>query len=1161
MSASALKVPCPNPDCTGLVSPDVKWCIRCRHRLTVCGHCKGVMSETIGFCPRCGYDAETVPAPDGKEPARAEAVAEVPPEPLAPEARAFPEKPRADAGGCAAEPGEAPAGDLSPAVAGEEPIEAQMTVLVSEDALRRALADAYYRAALAGADMRGAAETLEAIRRAMAVHADAFRTWDGISQQIAVADPDRLRPVLIDFRQWFRQELLSNHVTRLHGLFTRNPALGWVAWLRTYVECLVAWRIDFCRTLADEAFPFPAAEEPGFGAEALRRTTRWMLQERWAEVYQFLLLLTGQEVLPRWHRARLLVTAAEILLYHLEKPAKARDLVARAEQLAPADPRTLCGRGQCFERPQGVGKAREFFQRSIDASPDLVDGYVLMGDTYGDEGRLDEAEGWYRAAIRRCAGSVSGYLRLLRLYGRPERFPQKEGELLPVLKLITALDATDEYAALLYVADAYVQNGRYEEAQACYRKAIALEPARPDGHVNQGYAYFAQGSYDKARAALEEAIAVAPEAFDGYWALAWVDEHQQNWGAALERYEQCLPRRPEWEARIRVRIGEMHRKLGDLPAAEEELLKALRLEAEDDRPAALRPLHELADHYYREGDVPDKALALYDRIAEVLGGVYTAEYHNRCGNVKYFLGDYAAAAEYYRRATDVSPETAVYHSNLGLAYRWLQNWSGARKEFEAALRLGGPEDTHRSEMARTFNQEGNAFYSHGEYQEAIERYRQALRFQPEDAVFHANIARAWERLTFPDGRLEDIDRAITAIERARELAPQESEYSGTRTRLRCSRLRKVRAADASARSSALPPALGIVPIEVEVSEGLRPYVEDPGGGRMAHNLAERVRDLREWFWSDYGVLFPEITFRVGDASGESYIVSLMGTLVSANQVPLGKRLVIGTQADLQAWGVSGERTENPASGAEAYWIAEKDHDKLEAAGQHHWSVTDYLVLHLMNLIRKNLHRFVGHQEVADLMEAAGDGDEPLSTSLADRLTPLTQVIRALLAERVPVSAFREICARFTQLYEPGRSLSAIVEELRSLPPVRTELPGNSQDGTHVRLGSRFEEEIRRCIRMSGPEPLLAMEPQACQEALRIVRERVQGLTGTVDLVVSDPEVRPLVRRLIELEFPHFMVLSRREALSDWESRVVAELELPEGWSDGAGDREGSHELA
>jgi type III secretory pathway component EscV len=76
--------------------------------------------------------------------------------------------------------------------------------------------------------------------------------------------------------------------------------------------------------------------------------------------------------------------------------------------------------------------------------------------------------------------------------------------------------------------------------------------------------------------------------------------------------------------------------------------------------------------------------------------------------------------------------------------------------------------------------------------------------------------------------------------------------------------------------------------------------------------------------------------------------------------------------------------------------------------------------------------------------------------------------------------------------------------------------------------------------------VLAIEPQLTQDALTAVRSEVAQLAPIAKnpvLMVDDWRVRSFVKKLVELEFPHLAVLSKREAVSPDSRLVLATIEV------------------
>jgi type III secretory pathway component EscV len=139
---------------------------------------------------------------------------------------------------------------------------------------------------------------------------------------------------------------------------------------------------------------------------------------------------------------------------------------------------------------------------------------------------------------------------------------------------------------------------------------------------------------------------------------------------------------------------------------------------------------------------------------------------------------------------------------------------------------------------------------------------------------------------------------------------------------------------------------------------------------------------------------------------------------------------------------------------------------------------------------------------------------------------LTGILRALVAERVPIGELRDICKRYLEV-RGGLSQTDMVEQLRSLPQIAPRLPGSAAGTQLISMGADFERRILAAVHRDGSHAVLAMLPDFCQATLGEVRERLTDQRHAALLVESAP-ARPFVRKLIEMEWPNVPVLSRHE---------------------------------
>ena len=982
-------------------------------------------------------------------------------------------------------------------------------------------------------DMEIVNKALDAISYGGAESDSFFDIWARIDEQIGKAykTPGGQRR-LIELRARFMDEMIVAEATRIENAFTQSAHAGWNAWLMTVAEAITLFRFRFITRLCEE-HSFPFGESNRGTVKGIGKAVRCMSQGRWPEAYDQLDNLAKNDVLPDVIRAKLIVTLGEV---RKAKPAK--ELFATAEGLAPDDGRVLSAVGDfLLGEEKDIDKARSYYERAIKIAPNMANGYVGMGEIAENENKLEEAMRWYQKAIASASGDSLGYSKLVKLYGRPEFFKAHETDLQGIVERAIAANPEDEYAMYLDVGYVYEQAERFDKAQKWYKKAVALDETTPGGYLAVAQCYEKQNRNDKAEAAYKKATQVAPECYDAYWGLTRLYEQQQKWEHALKCYKRVPLHRKDWAGIARARVGEMHWRLQNYDEAEKILKRELR--ADRDNKVAKVVLESLAEDYSSRG-AKDAATEVYDEILEILGHSYRGDYHNRLGNLHYSDGENEQAAEEYRRAIAVTPDNAAFHRNLARAYIRLKDYTKAEQELKNAFQRDEDTKTFNSEMALLLNEEGNDYYVQGNYREAVERYTKAIELDPSDDVIHSNLGGAWERLEEPGKRTEALDDAINAYRRAQSLIATK-KYAKDLERLQRKKEFVTRHGERAVDWSHV-----VTRIAVEVASNLIHLSEGNTQGSLSDELSKHITGMRASLENRFGVKIPGIRVRGNetDLPNGTYIIMIMEIPLISGTIALDRRFFPGTQEALSSLGVTGEKATNPLTEDDGFWIKQDDWQRVEAAGLGLWDVMKYAIKHLEAVLQRNLIEFLGHQEIAEISETESPKILEELRAQPDKLTALTTVCRGLLAEGVPITPFGEIYEMFDRLYAGGVSLQSIVESLRSLPVLRSSLPGNDKRYSILPLGPRFEAEIRNAIYQTGSHSVLAMEPERCQDLVAALRHDVPG-GRHIALLVDDPELRPFVRRLTELDFPNIPVLSRRELGVDLQVETAEAIKLEE----------------
>ena len=104
------------------------------------------------------------------------------------------------------------------------------------------------------------------------------------------------------------------------------------------------------------------------------------------------------------------------------------------------------------------------------------------------------------------------------------------------------------------------------------------------------------------------------------------------------------------------------------------------------------------------------------------------------------------------------------------------------------------------------------------------------------------------------------------------------------------------------------------------------------------------------------------------------------------------------------------------------------------------------------------------------------------------------------------------------------------------------LPGNRPGDTRAELPASLEEAIVPWLQAQGGRWFLAIPPEATQKLLGDIRDFMRDRSRLCAIVTRGADLRPCLRRLIELEHPDVMVLSAEELTEESGSNEPREVE-------------------
>jgi tetratricopeptide (TPR) repeat protein len=501
----------------------------------------------------------------------------------------------------------------------------------------------------------------------------------------------------------------------------------------------------------------------------------------------------------------------------------------------------------------------------------------------------------------------------------------------------SAIEADEnDIEAYLTMGDTYERENDLASAEDWYREGIKRRPGDAPAHMRFVRLY-GRPDYDAPDkdAAIESrvrrAAAVSPEL--EHWTYVYagaVYQESKRYDDAARWYDKAIAVDP---TRMRGYIA-----AGYLAVDRENYDEARSMfeKAREVAPDAFDPYWALANLHgqFFKDDV--KALELY-ATALALRPAWESFARARMGAALNRLGRRDEAERVLRLALAKDPQNSDAAGTL--------EQIAAACDATEALRIYGALRKFKGESyeAEYRNHVGNVQLRTGDVALAIAEYKDAAAANPSNAVYHANLAMAYASLT--EHRAENAEKAIVALTRALELAPDEVDYMTRLGDLRF-RLRLLPRFGEKVFDMTRQDAI----VRILLKPDLMSYVTSDRT-TLLPDLVKRTDALRGTLWSRWGTWLPTILFsELPDdmlPSG-AYRMEIFDELVTEGGVQIGEtiaRFFPGRKADLERLHVASADAVDPATGAPGFWIAPEDWSRIEKAELPLWEVMEYPLRH------------------------------------------------------------------------------------------------------------------------------------------------------------------------------------------------------------------------
>ncbi|SHI39748.1 flagellar biosynthesis protein FlhA [Clostridium cavendishii DSM 21758] len=333
--------------------------------------------------------------------------------------------------------------------------------------------------------------------------------------------------------------------------------------------------------------------------------------------------------------------------------------------------------------------------------------------------------------------------------------------------------------------------------------------------------------------------------------------------------------------------------------------------------------------------------------------------------------------------------------------------------------------------------------------------------------------------------------------------------------------------------------ISVEPMEVEIGYGLIPLADESTGG----DLLQRIASVRRQCAIEMGIVVQPIRIRDNlQIKTNEYLIKIRGTVVASSELMSNMLLCMdpsGENAEMP-----GIRTMEPTFGLPAVWINKDQREEAEIKGLTVVDPTTVMVTHLTETIKLHSYELLGRQEVKLIVDNVKEKYSAVVEELIpDLLTigELQKVLQNLLKEKVPIKDMVTIMESLADNSRNTKDIELLTEYVRfSLSrTICNQIVDENRAVTVVTLSPEIEEVVSGNIQKSIQGSFPAVDPDtttSIYSSIRNVLDSVYFYNNQPVILVS-PNIRAPFRKLIEMVYPHVMVVSLNEIPNDVEIRT------------------------
>lgn len=330
--------------------------------------------------------------------------------------------------------------------------------------------------------------------------------------------------------------------------------------------------------------------------------------------------------------------------------------------------------------------------------------------------------------------------------------------------------------------------------------------------------------------------------------------------------------------------------------------------------------------------------------------------------------------------------------------------------------------------------------------------------------------------------------------------------------------------------------ISVEPMEVEIGYGLIPLADESSGG----DLLQRIASVRRQCAIEMGIVVQPIRIRDNlQLKTNEYVIKIRGTVIASSELMPSMLLCMDPTGD--GLEIPGIKTVEPTFKLPAVWINKDQREEAEIKGFTVVDPTTVMVTHLTETIKSHSYELLGRQEVKLIIDNLREKYSAVIEELIPDLMTIGEiqkVLQNLLREKVPIKDMVTIMESLADNSRNTRDIEVLTEYARfSLSrTICNQLINEDRVITVVTLDPNVEEVIGSNVQKTMQGSFPTVDPDTTTKLLGGIKSILETtyFNNNQPVILVSPNIRSVFKKLIEMVFPHIMVISLNEVPNDIE---------------------------